>query len=94
VPELRLYEVVRVVPRPSADPELAALRGCVGVVLGASCEPGEPPVSYAISIDVLGGETWSIEPGDLESMGTFRRREDYYGGGSIRVSGSGSVLED
>ena len=83
-----LFEEVRIEPRPDADHDVKALRGRTGVVLGASQEPRQPPVSYAVSIDGL-DEAWSFDPDDRARTGNVRNRADFYDGTSIRVGPDG-----
>jgi len=90
-PELEYFEVVRVEPRSDARPELEALRGRVGAVLGISAEEGEPR-AYAVCLDGMDG-TWMIQASDLSSTGEVRQRQDYYDGTSLRVSVNGRVVE-
>lgn len=86
------FEVVRVEPRVGSDAELEELRGLVGAVLGWSADASSRwPRAYVVHLDEL-DRSWTLDADDLVSTGDVRRREDYYDGSSVRVSGDGEVL--
>lgn len=69
----------------------------VGTVLAKGLEAnGE--WAYDVSIDEDDGKVWGFKENELESLGTFAKREDYYSGESIRVGvtkeGEGYIIED
>jgi hypothetical protein len=86
------YEVlvVRTTPQTVKD----EIVGKTGAVLGISVpKAAGRRVSYA-----LGGydfdETCMVPEDELDSTGRIDRREDFYGGESIRVSQEGELLDD
>ncbi len=91
-PRFAYYEVVIVRTTPVTLKDQVA--GMTGAVLGISLPDAEGrPVSYA-----LGGydfdETCMVSEDELTSTGRIDKREDFYRGGSIRVTQDGELLDE
>jgi hypothetical protein len=84
------FEEVLVQPRPDAPPDVRALRGRLGCVLGKSSEEGQAPTGYAVALDGV-DDGWLFDARDLVSTGKARSRKHYYEGSSIQVSPDGEL---
>jgi hypothetical protein len=85
------FEVVRVRATPKTISD--GIAGLEGAILGKAAEDDGPVVGYAVSLYERRGETWSLEPDELEPTGRHDRRESFYDGTSVKVSARGELVE-
>lgn len=71
------------------------LNGKKGSVLGKSADDKK---NWYYFVSIENGESFSFKEEELESLGTFAKREDFYSGESIRVGvnkkGEGYIIGD
>lgn len=77
------------------EKEFVYLNNKQGCILGMSEDDKN---NWYYSVVIENGETFSFKENELESLGTFAKREDYYSGESIRIGvtkeGKGYIIED
>lgn len=91
--KFNFYERVKIYPKVK---NAQHLYDTTGTVLGRS-QNYDNSWGYAVSCDKdLDG--WDFQENELQSLGTFAKREDYYSGESIRVGvtkeGEGYIIDD
>lgn len=92
--KFNFFERVKIFPKSKVAQHLY---NTLGTVLGRSQNPKNNLWGYAISCDNE-EDGWDFQEDELESLGTFAKREDYYSGESIRVGvtkeGKGYIIEN
>jgi hypothetical protein len=93
-PRFEFYERVLV---KTGNPEKAQVDGQTGAVLGRTETEEKDGWIYAVALDTE-QETWSFSEGELESLGQFSSRGDFYDGSTARVrvdkNGEGRIVDD
>ena len=91
--KFNFFERVKIYPKSK---NAAHLYDTSGTVLGKA-QNEDKSWGYAVSCD-KDTDGWDFSENELESLGTFAKREDYYSGESIRVGvtkeGEGYIIEN
>jgi len=95
--KFNFYERVKIAMPLTIKKKKRGLQGALGTIMGkAQNEDGT--YWYVVSIDKDDCKLWSCAEIELESLGTFAKREDYYSGESVRVGvtkeGEGYIIKD
>lgn len=90
------FERVQIINPLTDKKKRANLKNALGTVL-AKAQDDNGKWFYGVSIDNE-VSSWNCEEAELESLGIFAKREDYYSGESIRVGvtkeGEGYIIKD
>ena len=90
------FERVKIINPLTYKKKQANLKNALGTVLGKS-QDDNGKWYYGVSIDNE-VSSWSCEEEELESLGNFVKREDYYSGESVCVGvtkdGKGYIIDD
>lgn len=76
------FEKVKILPKSNKTQRLI---GTSGIVLGKVEDPNTGTWYYSVSCDSDKGYVKHFYEYELESLGTFVKREDYYSGDSVTV---------
>ena len=91
------YERVTIVNPLTDKKKKAKLENACGTVMGKA-QNDDGSWGYGVSVDKDNNLMWRCSENELESLGTFAKREDYYSGESIRVGvtkdGEGYIIEN
>ena len=96
--KFNFYERVKIHPKnPYMISKKKKFTNSCGTILAKGLE-SDGKWGYDVSVDYDNGQVWGFQEDELESLGTFAKRENYYSGESIRVGvnkkGEGYIIED
>ncbi len=95
--KFNFYERVKIINPLTDKKKKQNLQDALGTVMSKG-QNENGSWGYGVSIDKENGLLWSCDENELESLGTFAKREDYYSGESIRVGvtkdGKGYIIEN